>query len=501
MRIHLPLSAKILVWFFLNVILLGIGFFLFFYANFGFDAVFSALAKPRVQAVAEVVNAEIAEHKKSEWDKVMARNSNAYGMTFSLFYHDGGHLAGEKMELPDEVKSQLVGSRKFPEPNRPPPPPPRGAGPPRGHEPPPPEEEGTSDGFPKFLISTFNPPLFWAVVRIPIGGPFEQKRPFTLIIRSDSVHVAGLFFDLKPVAILGIGALLLSVLFWIPLVTSLTYRLRKVKEATAKIAQGDFTAIVPDEKRDEIGDLGHSVNQMAAQLSSLVNGQRRLLGDIAHELCSPIARMQAAIGIVDQSNTDEKTERYISRIGRELRHMSDLVNELLSFSKASLRKDVVLRPVKLLSIVERVLEWEAAGDRGNKIEVSPALMALAEPELLARAMGNVVRNAIRYAEHAGSITIKGWIEGDEAVVAIMDEGPGVPPEALPKLFDAFYRPDLARSRDTGGAGLGLAIVKSCIETCKGTVTARNREPHGLIVEFRLLQAIESSPSKTNEAQG
>ncbi len=488
MRIHLPLYAKILVWFSLNVLLLVVGFFLFFYANFGFDAVFSALAKPRVQAVAEVVNAEIAEHKRADWEKIMVRNSNAYGMTFALYYHDGDHLAGEKMVLPEDVMQALTARPKQGDATGPPPPR-RPPGPVRGHEPPPQNEVNALNGFPKSLLSTNNPAYFWAIVRMPIGGPFEQTRPFQLIVRSDSIHVASLFFDVKPVAILGGGALLLSVLFWIPLVSSLTRRLHKVKEATAKIAQGDFTVVLPVDKRDEIGDLGHSVNQMAGQLSSLVNGQRRLLGDIAHELCSPIARMQAAIGIVDQSNTDEKTERYISRIGRELRHMSDLVNELLSFSKASLRKDIVLRPVKLLTIVERVLEWEASGDKGNKMEVSPDLIALAEPELLARAMGNIVRNAIRYAERAGSITIKAWVDGEEAVIAIMDEGPGVPEEALPKLFDAFYRPDLARSRDTGGAGLGLAIVKSCIETCKGTVTARNRAPHGLIVEIRLLQAV------------
>ena len=99
-----------------------------------------------------------------------------------------------------------------------------------------------------------------------------------------------------------------------------------------------------------------------------------------------------------------------------------------------------------------------------------------------------MRNAVRYASHAGPVQVSAIREGEHVLVAVADSGPGVPAGALPRLFDAFYRPDEARSRETGGVGLGLAIVKSCVEACGGTVGARNREEGGFIVEIKLKSA-------------
>jgi two-component system sensor histidine kinase CpxA len=105
---------------------------------------------------------------------------------------------------------------------------------------------------------------------------------------------------------------------------------------------------------------------------------------------------------------------------------------------------------------------------------------------LNRALGNVLRNAVRYAT---DIEIKAGAQNEHVYIQILDQGPGVPPETLPRLFEPFYRPEAARGRNTGGSGLGLAIVKRCIEACGGTVTARLCQPTGLAIEMLIPKAL------------
>ena len=152
----------------------------------------------------------------------------------------------------------------------------------------------------------------------------------------------------------------------------------------------------------------------------------------------------------------------------------------------SLRRSIELRPIPLLQQIERIVEREKQNGEVVVVEVHEEIVVLGEPELLSRAVGNVLRNAIRYAGKAGPITIQATRANDETVIAISDQGPGVPEASLPRIFDAFYRPDIARTRETGGNGLGLAIVKTCLEAMHGSVTARNRSGGGLIVEMTLL---------------
>jgi two-component system sensor histidine kinase CpxA len=112
-------------------------------------------------------------------------------------------------------------------------------------------------------------------------------------------------------------------------------------------------------------------------------------------------------------------------------------------------------------------------------------MVMADPELLVRALSNLLRNAIRYGAEAGPIEIHAERREDSVLITIADSGPGVPEAELEKIFDAFYRVDASRNRQTGGSGLGLAIVRTCVESCNGSVAAENRAPHGLAVQVRL----------------
>jgi len=147
---------------------------------------------------------------------------------------------------------------------------------------------------------------------------------------------------------------------------------------------------------------------------------------------------------------------------------------------------VNLQRIPLRPLVEQVVEREKARENAEvKIIIARETEVEAQPELLERAIANVVRNAVRYAGDAGEIRIAATNGNNQVRIEIADNGTGVPEESLEKLFDPFYRVETDRARQTGGTGLGLAIVKACVEACEGTVSAKNRIPNGLAVTICL----------------
>ncbi len=487
MKIRFPLYAKGLLWFGLNLLFLLLVFYAFFKVQFqiGVDSLLLGRTADRVQAVSEIIRKELAGAPVSEWDSVLQYFNSVYKVTFLLFRGDGSQMAGAPTTVPPEVLRHIEVRRG--------PPAFAGRGPPPGRGPPNWQGGGgPAAGPPRFMLRTDSPTRYWVGVRMPPPG-VEAPRPgpMVLVAMSHSLWGGGLFFDLTPWVAVAAAVVLVSVLFWFPLVRGVTRSISELTRATDLMAQGRFDARVDARRRDELGRLGEAVNQMAARLDGFVSGQKRFLGDIAHELCSPIARMQVALGILEQ-RTDEKQKAYVADVQEEVQQMSGLVNELLSFSKASLEPaSVKLQPVNLGEMVARAIHREAgAGDR-IQVEIPAGQRVLAEPELLVRALANLVRNAVRYAGHAGPITISSRGEREGVTLTIADCGPGVPEESVSRLFDPFYRPELSRSAETGGAGLGLAIVKTCVESCQGTVSCRNRSPSGLEVTVRLKAASAS----------
>ncbi|HEY8962622.1 MAG TPA: ATP-binding protein [Luteolibacter sp.] len=312
-----------------------------------------------------------------------------------------------------------------------------------------------------------------------------------LIARSDSPTGHGFYSDHQTLYWGIAGLIVASVLVWLPFVRSTTLSVKQMQSAATKIAGGDFTTRVNDKRLDELGALGKVVNHMADQIGSLVDGQKRLLGDIAHELSSPIARMQAVVGILENqigANGNPDSQRYLTRLDDELQHMGQLVQELLSLSKASLKRTIELRPLALEPLLQRVIQREQQNNAMTRLHVPPGLRVMSDPELLSRAVGNVLRNSIRYASQGEPIDLSAELEGENVVIRVRDHGPGVPEAALPYLFDAFYRPDTARTRETGGSGLGLAIAKTCVEATGGEITAANRAVGGLEVEITQILA-------------
>jgi two-component system sensor histidine kinase CpxA len=199
--------------------------------------------------------------------------------------------------------------------------------------------------------------------------------------------------------------------------------------------------------------------------------------------------MQLSLGLLD-SQLDGGKSAPLSSLHGEAEHMAELLNELLLFSRAE-ASSVRTNPqrVALLGVATTAVQREHSEQRVS-IDIAADMQVIAYPQLLLRALSNLVRNARRYAEEAANpIEITAAIVGTAVQVVVRDRGPGVPEADLVKLGEPFFRPEPSRSRDTGGFGLGLAIVRRCIAACGGEVRFRNREGGGFEAEIRLEAAV------------
>lgn len=481
-RLRLPIYSKVLLWFSVNLVLLLVLGFFFMRAQFklGLDWFLAGPTGERIELLADELTFDLRSLPESDWEVVLSRYEATYGVTLALFGNDGTQKLGPALSPPEEVRQKLIDKRTAADMPRPPRPNRKGpqvrAAKPNDNTPP----------KPRFMIRVETAPRYWAGIHMTLAyGEGEARRPLTLVIISDSLTGRGFFFDPWPWAGLAAAGLLLSALIWLPVVGGMTRAIRRVNEASKRIASGGFGVRVPDQRQDELGELATSVNTMAAQLSDYVDQQRRITADIAHELCSPIARMQMALGIIEQRGTPEQAT-YLKKVDAELQHMAKLVEEVMTFSKAeTIPEREAPEMFALMPLVQGIIARDGNGSEFT-LKIPDSLTLHTLREALERALGNVIRNAVRYAGNAGPIEISARRDSEGGVsIAIADQGPGVPKDTLHRLFEPFYRPEAARARHTGGSGLGLAIVKRCIEACNGSVTAALRDPVGLVIELNV----------------
>jgi two-component system sensor histidine kinase CpxA len=277
----------------------------------------------------------------------------------------------------------------------------------------------------------------------------------------------------------------------------MTKPVSRLRAATQQLAAGDLTARAGDpnsKRRDEIAGLVRDFDTMAGRIETLVKAQSRLLNDISHELRSPLARLNVALGLARQRSGSE-TASMLERIELEAGRLNELIGRLLTLARMEDGQQRV--PSTSVSLEEVVLdvaedaEFEAQARHCHvHSEIPPGNWTVhGDASLLHSAIENVVRNAIRYTREGTTVEVH--LEktesagGEEAVVRVTDCGDGVPADALEKLFQPFYRLDDARGRQTGGVGLGLAIAERAIRFHGGLVSATNRAEGGLMVEIRL----------------
>lgn len=262
-------------------------------------------------------------------------------------------------------------------------------------------------------------------------------------------------------------------------------------------------------RRDELGELGRDFDFMAGRIEAQRAGERRLLGDISHELRSPLARLQVALDLADQ-DANAPTRRYLARIGEEVEELGALIGQLLTLTQLENAGDEApgQEEIDLATLVAEVCadaDFEASAKASANASANAKAKASANAKasgqtvelaqtadahvrgnsaLLKSAVENVVRNALIHAPNS-PVRVTLQVTETEAVIRVRDWGEGVPAEALDELFRPFFRVALARDRQSGGTGLGLSITQRALASHGGNVRASNAEGGGLAVEMRL----------------
>jgi two-component system, OmpR family, sensor histidine kinase CpxA len=278
----------------------------------------------------------------------------------------------------------------------------------------------------------------------------------------------------------------------------LTAPIVKLRAGVRQLASGDVKARVGPGigcRSDELADLAHDFDAMADRIEALISAQQRLLGDISHELRSPLTRLNLSLAIA-RRNAGEAASGEHDRIEAEAARINTLIDQLLMLTRLeSGVEEVEDESIYLTQLVQETVadaDFEAQNlNRAVRIVESDESLVTGSRLLLRSAVENVVRNAVRYTAEGTAVEITLRVEdaGDDstAVISVRDHGPGVPEESLDDLFRPFYRVTEARDRQSGGTGLGLAITERAVRLHGGAVKAVNAPGGGLLVEIRLPQ--------------
>lgn len=294
-----------------------------------------------------------------------------------------------------------------------------------------------------------------------------------------------------PTSVRFIIAFVISGFVCFALARYLTIPIRRLQAASAEISGGNFEIRVEADRRaDELGDLGRDFNRMAEQLERLDASQQQLLCDVSHELRSPLARLEIALGLA-RKRTDGKLDAELDRIEIEARSLEELIGQLLSISRIeSGIGELDGAPLSIDGIVEEVVEnanYEGS-NAGKSVTVArpSGLHIQGDRPLLKSAVENVVRNALTHTPANTEVNIAVTRESPDVVlIAVDDNGPGVANNEIEALFKPFVRGDFARDRQRGGFGVGLAIADAAVRRHDGTIAAYNRSGVGFRVEIRL----------------
>lgn len=287
-----------------------------------------------------------------------------------------------------------------------------------------------------------------------------------------------------------IGTVLSSLLCALGLAWYFAKPIRHLRNAFDAAAEGDLDVRVGQSmggRNDELADLGRDFDHMTERLRALLEGQKNLLHDVSHEMRSPLARLQAAIGLARQQPL--RMSDSLGRIEREAERMNLLVAELLTLSRLEAGVVGDFENVEMSELLANIVEDACFEGTARHVQIcflmGEAVELRANAELLHRAIENIVRNALRFSPDNGVVRIEAGLVSGGFRVAVVDQGPGVSSEDLASIFSPFYRGGGATSG--GGYGLGLAIAKRVITATNGDVSARNGEAGGLVVEvlFRL----------------
>ncbi|MFC5077891.1 Sensor protein RstB [Vibrio thalassae] len=261
------------------------------------------------------------------------------------------------------------------------------------------------------------------------------------------------------------------------LIWFLNRRVRKLERATIKLANGDLTARAPTAGKDQVGTLNKSFNEMADKISALITSNRSLTNAVAHDLRTPIFRIQWQADMLQESSLTEDQNEKILSILEDTDEMDDLISELLHFAKLeSAETQIQKSTFDIGQLVTKLADKHSQNIPVTlKSHLTPSSPLFADQTLIKRALDNLLSNASRYAKSKIELSV---VYGECVIITVEDDGNGIDEVHWPQIFDPFYSADPARNKSSSGAGLGLAIVKMVANKHKGSVKVEASELGG-----------------------
>jgi two-component system sensor histidine kinase BaeS len=332
------------------------------------------------------------------------------------------------------------------------------------------------------LVTLLTAPTLHDRLMLALLGPAHDPGDPAMVAMEQATNAVFQTAMLQALLLSGGAATLVAVAVSLLVSSRIVGRVRQMLAASRRIAQGHYAERVPAAGGDELAALAAEFNAMAGELEATERRRVGLIGDVAHELRTPLATIEGYTeGVLD--GVVAPSEETWALIHDEVGRLKRLVSDLQELSRAE-AKQLALhpRPVALAELIERArarlapqyaekavaLRTEAPGDLPS-IEV--------DPDRILQLLVNLLGNALRATPAGGEVRVRARAAGDELIVAVADSGVGIATEHLPHLFERFYRVDKARSRALGGHGIGLTICKALVEAHGGRIWATSDGPH------------------------
>ncbi len=321
----------------------------------------------------------------------------------------------------------------------------------------------------------------------PIIWPIEyQQRHYLFVVLNPHELIDHLYSGAALVWRLGLSILLVGLLSFV-MARYLIRPIRQLQRTSQQLAQGQLDSRVGQQvssRKDELGQLGQDFDRMAERLQTLLQGQQQLLRDVSHELRTPLARQRVALELARKKPGSMQA---LDRVEHQAELLDELIGEILLLARLDSQPEQDSKHDTNLNRLLQTLTDDCNFDHSRvRLEADQPVVLKIDPKLINRALDNVIGNALKYSQAEVSIQLEH--DENEVMIRVRDQGPGIEPSMLNKIFEPFVRTDQARSRQQGGWGLGLAIAARAIKQHQGDISATNLDPHGLEVTIRLPRA-------------
>ncbi len=355
----------------------------------------------------------------------------------------------------------------------------------------------------------------------PLNNPVTVDFVFTKVTSSEPIVINGEQFQLfiasdlnrkrivswvnqLPIALRLLMLLTISFLACWLLAKTFTKPLIAIQKASEDIGEGNLTTRITkfDQRSDEFGSLARSFNQMAEQLENNITAHQRLLGDVSHELRSPLTRLQLAVALAEKNiGNDSEQQKHLNRCETEVERLDEMIADVLTLSRLEHNQTVFAADdTDLSALVTKVVndcQYFATSKAVTiTLKAQENCVLLADSKLLSSAISNVINNAVKYSPHDKVVSVELTQQNEQLMLSVSDQGSGVPNEMIAKLFTPFFRVADARDRSSGGTGLGLAIAQQAILFHQGEIIAQNQESSGLKVIITLPTLSKQNKSLT-----